>query len=340
MQLLNVNAKCVVDAEGRIEHIQSALARGLEEFGPSQVHDKEICIIGSGPSVKSQVKKIRSLQNKGAMILAIKGAHDFLLKNNIMPDAAVAVDPQPHIVRCFRRKLPKGELKRPAYLIASQCCPEVFDYLDDQHVILWHLLMNSSADVLKGRLMIGGGSTSGSRGIVLGWMMGFRRFHLFGFDSCLQGTGENKLRKITGERWGGLNEDGKQETIMELVCEGKTFFADPAMAAQANEIQDVIKLLEGSMFKAYGKGLVQTIFKANAEKEWGGYYAVSDEFGQHGVPPVRPEDVANAKRELEAAREGIFRGQAYYPDDTTTDSDGLVELSGQHTTPETAELSL
>ena len=314
MQLLKVNAKCVVDAEGRIKHIESALARKLPEFGPSDPHEKEICIVGSGPSVRSQLKKIRSLKKKGAMILAVKGAHDYLLKNNIMPDAAVAVDPQPHIVRCFRKKLPKGELKRPAYLIASQCCPEVFDYLADQNVILWHLLMASSEQVLKGKLMIGGGSTSGSRAIVLSWMMGFRKFHLFGFDSCLQGENENKLRKITGERWGGLNEDGKHEQIMELVCEGKTFYADPAMAAQANEIQDVIRMLEGSMFKAYGKGLIQTIFKANRDKEWGGYYAVGDKFGSHRVPAVRPEDVENAKRELDAANRGVFRGRAYYPD--------------------------
>lgn len=337
MQLLKVNAKCVVDAEGRIEHIKSALARGLPEFGPSDPHDKEICVIGSGPSVRSQLKKIRLLRKKGAMILAIKGAHDFLIKNNIMPDAALAVDPQPHIVRCFRKKLPKGELKRPAYLIASQCCPEVFDYLEDQHVILWHLLMASSEKVLKGKLMIGGGSTSGSRGIVLAWMMGFRKFHLFGFDSCLQGKGEEKLRKITGETWGGV-KDGKVEQIMELVCEGKTFYADPAMAAQASEIQDVIKLLGGSMFKAYGKGLIQTIFKANRDKEWGGYYAVGDEFGAHWVPPVRPEDVENAKRQLKAASRGIFRGRAYYPVRAPAEDQGMAVVSERHETPGATEL--
>ena len=127
MHPLKVKARCIVDAEGRIEHIKSALVRGLEEFGPTPEHDKEICIIGSGPSVQQQVKKIRKLQRKGHFILAVKGAHDFLLKNKIMPNAALAVDPQPHIVRCFRRKLPKGEVKRPAYLIASQCCPEVSD---------------------------------------------------------------------------------------------------------------------------------------------------------------------------------------------------------------------
>lgn len=311
MQPLKIRAKCVVDSDGRLEHIKAACERGLDDFGPSPAHDKEVVVVGSGPSVKSQVKKIRKMARDGAFILAVKGAHDFLIENNIMPHAALAVDPQPHIVRCFRKKLPEGAVTRPVYLIASQCCPEVFDYLSDQRVIIWHLLATSSADFLHGKLQIGGGSTSGSRGIVLAWMMGFRKFHLFGFDSSLQGDGSNKLRKITGERWGTKDD---KEQILELVCEGKTFYADPAMAAQANEIQDVVAMLEGSMFKAYGKGLIQQIFDVNSKKEWGGYYAVSDEFGAHAVPAIRPEDVEHIKRELEFARKGVYRGRAYYPD--------------------------
>lgn len=307
MQPLKIQAKCVVDAQGRLEQIKSACDRGLDEFGPSPVHDKEAVIVGSGPSVKGQIKKIRRMKAQGYFILAIKGAHDFLLKNNIVPHAALAVDPQPHIVRCFRKKLPKGEINRPAYLIASQCHPELFDYLEDQNVILWHLLASSSSEYLKGKVQIGGGSTSGSRGIVLAWMMGFRTFHLFGFDSCLQGDGKNRLRKITGERWGG-----EDENTLELMCEGKTYYADPAMAAQANEIQDVVQMLEGSRFKAYGKGLIQTIFEANARKGEPGYYVVSDEFGDSRVQPVREEDAQFAKRALQSAREGIYRGRDYF----------------------------
>ena len=310
MQPLKISAKCVLGPEERLEQIKAALARGLEEFGPSQPHDKELVVVGSGPSVKnkSNLKKIRRLQREGCMIMAIKGAHDFLIENKIIPHMAIAVDPLDHIWKCFRKKLPKGELNRPAYLIASQSHATTFDYLEDQRVILWHLLATSSATLLEGKLQVGGGSTSGSRGVVLAYMMGFRTFHLFGFDSCLQGTGDSKLRKITGERFGG----NEKEKILELVCEGETFFADPAMAAQANEIQDVFAMLEGSRFKAYGKGLIQTIVKANAGKEWGGYYAVGDEFGQSRIPAIRPEVHQNIKDTLHAARQGVFRGRKYH----------------------------
>lgn len=306
MQELQIKAKCVAGPEERLDLIKSALERGLEEFGPSEPHGKEIAIVGSGPSVKKQLKRIRRMKEKGVMILAVKSAHDFLIKNNIIPHAALAVDPQAHIVSCFRKKLKEGEVTRPAYLIASQCHGDVFDYLNDQHVILWHLLATSSHKFLAGKFQVGGGSTSGSRAIVLAWCMGFRKINLFGFDSCLQGDGTSRLRKISGERWGG-----DKEQILELVCEGKTFFADPAMAAQANEIQDVLGMLEGAQIKAWGKGLIQQVVAANASKGWRGYYATSDEFGEHAIPKPRKEDAAKSARALQIAREGVFRGSNY-----------------------------
>ena len=311
MQPLKSQAKCVLDAEGRLEHIEQALARGLEEFGPSQPHDKEICIVGSGPSVKKQISKIKRLKEEGAMILAVKAAHDFLIQKGVVPHAALAVDPQDHIWKCFQKKLPKGEVERPAYLIASQSHPSTFDFLEDQRIILWHLLATSSAEKLKGRIQIGGGSTSGSRGIVLAYMMGFRKFHLFGFDSCLEPgkNPDNMLRKIDGQKWGGE----EREKIMELVCEGRAFYADPAMAAQANEIQQVFAMLEGAQIKAYGKGLIQTVIKANAEKGLEGYYAPGNKFGKHTIPRVREETIRVAKERVQAAREGIYRGRSYYP---------------------------
>ena len=308
MQPLKIQAKCVLGPEERLVQIQSALERGLEEFGPTKAHDKEIAIVGSGPSVKKVWKRIEGLKRKGVMILAVKGAHDFLIGKGVVPHAALAVDPQDHIWKCFRKKLPKGEPNRPSYLIASQCHPSTFDYLEDQRVILWHLLATSSAELLKGRIQIGGGSTSGSRAVSLSYMMGFRKLHLFGFDSCLDSGDPGALRKITGETYG--EEDGQK--IMELVCEGKTFYADPAMAAQANEIQDVFKMLEGAKIKAYGKGLIQTVIKSNADKGWDGYYAPGDKFGRRGIPPVRKEDADLIKHRVEAGRKGVYRGRDYY----------------------------
>ena len=306
MQKLAIKAKCIAGPEQRIEHIKSALARGLEEFGMSPAHGSEVAVVGSGPSVKHQIKRIRKMMARGVMILAVKGAHDFLIENKIVPHAALAVDPQPHIVKCFRKKLPDNGQRRPVYLIASQCCPEVFDYFPDQRVILWHLLATSTHKLLDGHFQIGGGSTSGSRGIVLAWCMGFRKIHLFGFDSCLEGKGTSKLRKVTGDRYGG-----EKEQILELVCEGRRFWSDPAMSAQANEIQDVLHMLEGAQIKAWGKGLIQTIIESNSKKGMEGYYVTSDKFGKHAIPKPRKATTDLTEQVLQAAMSGVFRGSNY-----------------------------
>ena len=65
MQELAIKAKCVAGPEQRLEHIAAALERNLEEFGPSNPHDKEVAIIGSGPSVKKQIKRIRRMRERG-----------------------------------------------------------------------------------------------------------------------------------------------------------------------------------------------------------------------------------------------------------------------------------
>ncbi len=109
MQPLNIKAKCVLGPEERLEQIKAALERvergEITEFGATPPHDKEIVIVGSGPSVKnkSNIKKIRRLKNQGCMVLAIKGAHDFLIENKIIPHCALAVDPMDHIWKCFRK---------------------------------------------------------------------------------------------------------------------------------------------------------------------------------------------------------------------------------------------
>jgi hypothetical protein len=115
------------------------------------------------------------------------------------------------------------------------------------------------------------------------------------------------LRKIDGQEWGS-----DKEKILELVCEGKTFYADPAMAAQANEIQDVFRMLEGAKIKAYGKGLIQTVIKSNASKGMEGYYAPNHKFGKKAIPRVREEDVALVKKRVQSARDGVYRGRYYY----------------------------
>lgn len=270
LQPLRIHAKCVADFPTIREHVRyccSLVDEKTKFFIPTlSPHGLEAVLVGSGPSVRDQVKSLKSKRKDSKfMFFGIKGGHDFLLQNGIEPHFGVAVDPLEKIHReNFLRTA-----KDCRYFIASQCHPTLFDMLRErgEQIIIWHLATENlqkwsqeeDSPVYR-HYMIPGGSTSGLRAIVLAYSMGFRRFHLYGYDSCLSGV----QRKINGETYEETKEDGSPKAI-ELVVGGKKFKADPAMASQANEFQELMKSLyrpnDPFYVRAYGQGLIQHIVK-------------------------------------------------------------------------------
>lgn len=271
---LVVLARCVADFPTIREHVKYCSGLGLKFFTPTPArHNLEAVLVGSGPSVKDEIKNLaKKRRDPKFMFFGIKGGHDFLVQNEIEPHFGVAVDPLERIHR-------ENFLKKAAdckYFIASQCHPTLFDMLiaRGEQVIIWHLLTDNlmkwsqeeGSPVFR-HYMIPGGSTSGLRTIVLAYAMGFRKFHLYGYDSCLSATDPKKppnLRKINGELCDGKDEKGRDKAISVYVA-GKEFRADRAMAAQATEFQTLLKSMwkndDPFQVRGYGKGMIQTIVR-------------------------------------------------------------------------------
>lgn len=280
--MLKIQARCIADDETLIGHIESALGRGLQEFADSPAHNGEAVLVGSGPSVREYVSEIRKHKQKGHMIIAVKSAHDFLIERGVVPHIALGVDPQAKIKSSFSRRR-----KEVTYFLASQVHPEVFDYLKGYRVILWHLFTGKEKEkeLLKDKLKVGGGSTSGMRAMTVAYLMGFRKLHLYGYDSCIR----TSLLKVTGELVKGIepwldkareaigdksNEElfqwmtdnhGREVPILKLFVEGKSFWADKAMAAQATEFEMMLNVLQGVQVKAHGEGLIQHLVEQGAK---------------------------------------------------------------------------
>lgn len=237
----------VPDQQAR-DNIMSAVARNLRGFLPSLVkHDGHMVIVGSGPSVADHVEDIRAEQALGRPVMAIKGAHDWLIDRGITPDLWVSMDSQVSILKYLQKKS-----SSTCYLAASKVPPEVLDWLSDQQVIVWHAWMGQGEEELfpGGSCMVGGGSTSGLRGITIAWLMGFRRVILYGFDSCLK----DGIKKAGGEKpidWtipirAGINGQ-------ERIC-------DSSMASQANEFQLMtFAVMPDLKVKVVGDGLLADI---------------------------------------------------------------------------------
>ncbi len=247
-----IQSHCVASDEELYANISSALARELPVLGQHVAHGGTAVLVGSGPSVSTQLDAIREEKNEGHLIVALKDAHDWLIERGVIPHVAVAIDPQESRATCFTR--PDS---RVDYYLASQCHPRMLDHLAKHNVHLWHLYVRKGQPVPPhGTPLIAGGTTTGLRTMTLFYSMGFRQFALYGFDSCLQ---DGKLR-MTGD-----TPKPGDDTIHEIVVDGKKFYCNPSMTAQAQEFQNIYASAPDIQIRAHGEGLIQAIVAARAK---------------------------------------------------------------------------
>ena len=183
---LKITGQCVADDDTLFAHMDAAIARGYPQVVHNQhAHAGPILLVASAPSVTGQLELIKKMQAAGAPVVAIKGAHDWLIDNGVIPDYALAIDPQEHRIAFYKPH------KAVRYMIASQCHPAMFDNLEGCDVTIWHPYITKGQNRPTNVMLIGGGTTSGLRAISLFYVRGYRQFELFGFDSCNTG---DKLR--------------------------------------------------------------------------------------------------------------------------------------------------
>ena len=245
---LKITGKCVADDETLFTHMENSVARGYPQITKQgEAKDGAIALVASGPSVASQIDVIKKMQADGVKIVAIKDAHDWLLTQGVVPDYALAIDPQEHRISFYTPH------KGVEYMIASQCHKAMFDNLEGHNVTIWHPYVMKGQNRPKNVMLVGGGTTSGLRAISLFYVMGWRHFALFGYDSCNDG---DKLR-INGS---GL-KDGDVLNEIRIEEDGETFYANPSMALQAEHFQTYYDYLPDATFTGYGHGLIQAIIK-------------------------------------------------------------------------------
>jgi uncharacterized Rossmann fold enzyme len=245
MQRLAINVKQYVSPQGNEAQIRETLSRKLPELTPACcAHDGTFVIVASGPSLPDYIDEIRAEQEKGRPVCAINGTYDYLVDNGIIPNLFLTVDPRP-----MPQNVTKPQ-KETVFLLASRVNPELFDRLKDYRVLTWHSWsMESECEAFKGRFAIGGGTTSGLRAINVGYVMGFRNFVFYGLDSCL--SDDKKTKRFTGEEAGA---------IVDVIVGDETFYCNHAMAQQANEFQEIYKVMDVHI-EAKGRGLIAKILK-------------------------------------------------------------------------------
>lgn len=242
--------------QGITENIESCIKRGLPELLPAICsHDGTFVIAGSGPSLSDHLEDIKKERELGRPICAIKGAHDFLVSHEIEPDLFLSIDPRD------RRNNVQRATENTVYLLSSRCCPQLFDHLKDRYVMVFHAASTQEEnDCLQKngvKFAIGGTSTSGLRAVNVGYFMGYRKFVMYGMDSCNAPDGITK--RIDGSLTG-------QTTDVIVGTSGKKFIANIAMAQQALDFQHLWVMMPDITVDVKGNGLLAAIQEERKKK--------------------------------------------------------------------------
>lgn len=228
--------------------------RGLPEVRETAVHDGHAVLVGGGPSLADMLPELRWRVADGQTIFALNGTLDWLNSHGIVADYSVILDCRPGNVDFVG-----GPVKR-RYLLASQCDPTVFASVDAHGygATVWHFANPGVADHLPSgsdpAIVIGGGLTVGLCAMGLVFAMGYRKMHLYGFDSSLREGEMHAYPQAQSDAEAGL---------FEVWCDRRPFWTNAAMYAQAEAFPNWANTLasEGAVITVHGGGLLPAVVR-------------------------------------------------------------------------------
>lgn len=253
---------------------------------------KRICICASGPSLADRVEDIRARQKAGWHVAAMNGSHNFLIEHGIAPDLMFMVDARPVNLPFLRLAN-----DQTTYIIASQCHPEVFEALAGRKVMLWQMfhdegglkaLAETMLDQSVARFM--GALNVGQSCLVPIWAMGYKTWHLFGFDGSMRGDAKHAFEQP--------QNDGEvvQEFFWPMTPAGeaiegvtKRYLATPTMAHGAQMFPERVSFFRrlGVEIELFGEGLIQDMV-ATLSSQQGAVTVDRIDDAEVAVPAPRP----------------------------------------------------
>ncbi len=249
------------------ETIKNNLKKNLQgdwtQVSPHPSNDLECMILGGGPTLAQYEKDIKRKRADGVKLITLNGAYNWALDHALIPSAQIMVDARP-----FNARFTKPVVGDCKYLIGGQCDPAVFEGLPKDRTYIWHSSVELTKDILKEHYgddpwwFIPGGSTVLLRAIPLMRMLGYRKFYLYGCDSCLMDDAHHSYLQP---------ENDKSHVIPVMIgapgdCNGKIFYCHFWMISQAQEFCGLISMLGDEIqLEIYGNGLLAYLLEAGAE---------------------------------------------------------------------------
>lgn len=250
--------KLNIEEEKAKANVVHNISQGWKQVSPHSTVEDEVMILGGGPSLNQFVDDIKANRAAGMKLVTLNGTYNWALENGLTPSAQVIVDARP-----FNARFTKPVVDNCQYLICSQCDPSVLKGLPQERTWLWHTsaLQNKEAlDLAYDNKWwwVPGGSTVLLRALPLLRMLGLKRFHLYGCDSC--STVDEHHAYAQPEN------DGAILVPTQTTGSDRVFMTTVWQASQASEFIDLIRMLGDEIeLQIHGDGLLAHIIKTGAE---------------------------------------------------------------------------
>lgn len=227
------------------------------QLSPFETQPREIVLLAGGPSMLDHIEQIKALRADGCALVTMNGAYAWAIEQGMSPSAQIVLDARP-----FNARFVSPVTDTCRYLIASQCHPSTLEGLPKDRTYLWHsgISDENEARALEKHGMfypVPGGSTVVLRALPLLRILGYKRFHIFGFDSCVRDDGTHHAYVQT---------ENDNQPLLPVTCGGRTFKCAPWMVSQASEFRDIVAFLGNEVeLNIVGDGLIAHMVQTGAD---------------------------------------------------------------------------
>lgn len=249
-----VKALCNTDRSEVVANIRRNSLLDLPWVAEAPEHDGHAVICGGGPSLKEYIGEIRTRYEAGQHIIALNNVGHYLKSEGIMPHAQVILDARESNASFVG---PHGVV-----YVASQCHPEVFRRAGSQAVLFHPFLDEIAPEIPKVKpiWLIVTGPVVGLCALNLFHTLGYRKFHLYGYDSSERAGEMHAYRQ---------DESDAESKRLEVWCDGQRYVTQFAFYQQAKDFPVHASNLAdaGSIITVHGDGLLPAVARVMARDQ-------------------------------------------------------------------------
>lgn len=242
-----------------LSNIRAAMQRDIPWLQPREPNKLDAVLVAGGPSLADFEDELKERYEQGHIFFAMNNTAKWLEERGIIPHYHVLLDARASVSRFVLGN------NKTHYLIASQCCPEVFDAAG-KVVTLWHPHVEGIQELIgdKPTALIGGGTTVGIQTMAIAYALGFRGIGLYGYDSSYRGT--------EGHAYPQPENDA--DNVISVRFAGRTFLCATWMLHQVEEFKSACTQLmeKGCSLGVFGDGFLQETFTDLVTPPWTACY--------------------------------------------------------------------